>query len=52
MAAVVPVVEKYWMPAAVVTTAPFSGGFMGLVEAEAASARSKRATMEPGRVQK
>ena len=50
--AAVPVVEKYWMPVAVVTTAPFSGGFVGVLEAEAASARSKRATMEPGRVQK
>ena len=44
--AAVPVMEMYWMLVAVVTTAPVSGGFVGVLEAEAASARRKRATME------
>ena len=44
--AAVPVMEKYWMPVVVAMTVPFSGGFVGVVQAEAASARSKRVTME------
>ena len=46
LAIVAAVMEKYWMPVVVAMTVPFSGGFVGEVQAEAASARSKRVTME------
>ena len=44
--AAVPVMDKYWMPVAVAMTVPFSGGFVGALQAEVASARSKRVSME------